>query len=82
MIPRLHEIGVDGRLLGGVGLSMITALVAARCRRSGCRGPSVQLANDRSAGGQGGTAVPTPASERARHRADGRRTMLLVRAAC
>ena len=57
MIPRLHEIGVDGRLLGlAMGLSIITALVAGAMpafRMS--RTDQVQLMNDRGAGGQGGT---------------------------
>jgi predicted permease len=57
MIPRLHEIGVDGRLLGlAMGLSVITALVAGAMpafRMS--RTDQVQLMNDRGAGGQGGT---------------------------
>ena len=57
MIPRLHEIGVDGRLLGlAMGLSVITALVAGAMpgfRMS--RTDQMQLMNDRGAGGQGGT---------------------------
>jgi len=57
MIPRLHEIGVDGRLLGlAMGLSVITALVAGAMpafRMS--RTDQVQLMNDRGAGGQGGS---------------------------
>jgi putative ABC transport system permease protein len=57
MIPRLHEIGVDGRLLGlAMGLSVITALVGGAMpafRMS--RTDQVQVMNDRGAGGQGGT---------------------------
>jgi predicted permease len=57
MIPRLHEIRVDGRLLGlGMGLSVITALVAGAIpafRIS--RTDQVQVMNDRGAGGHGGT---------------------------
>jgi predicted permease len=57
MIPRLHEVGVDGRLLGlAMGLSVITALVGGAMpafRMS--RTDQVQVMNDRGAGGQGGT---------------------------
>jgi predicted permease len=57
MIPRLHEIGVDGRLLGlGLGLSVITAVVAGAVpafRMS--RTDQVQVMNDRGGGGQAGT---------------------------
>jgi putative ABC transport system permease protein len=57
MIPRLHEIGVDGRLLGlAMALSALTALVAGGMpafRMS--RTDQVQVMNDRGAGGQGGT---------------------------
>jgi ABC-type antimicrobial peptide transport system permease subunit len=41
MIPRLHEIGVDGRLLGmAMGSRSSPRSSPARCRRSGCRGPT------------------------------------------
>ena len=56
MLPRLNEIGVDGRLLAlAIGLSAITALVvgalpALRMSRTDC----AQVMNYRGAGGQGG----------------------------
>ena len=56
MLPRLHEIGVDGRLLGlAMALAAITALlvgVIPAIRMS--RVEHVQVMNDRGAGGQGG----------------------------
>jgi putative ABC transport system permease protein len=55
MLPRLHEIAVDGRLLIlAMGLSVVTALVAGAMpafRMS--RTDQVQVVNDRGAGGQG-----------------------------
>jgi putative ABC transport system permease protein len=60
MVPRLHEIRVDGRLLGlSMGLSAITALLAGaipafRMSRTD-HVQVVQVMNDRGAGGQGGT---------------------------
>jgi putative ABC transport system permease protein len=57
MVPRLHEIGVDGRLLGlAIGLSVVAALIAGAMpafRMS--RTDQLQVMNDRGAGGQGGT---------------------------
>ena len=57
MIPRLHEIDVDGRLLGAaLGLSVATALVAgAMPAFRMARTDQVQVMNDRGAGGQGGS---------------------------
>jgi putative ABC transport system permease protein len=56
MVPRLHEIGVDGRLLGlAMGLAVITALLAGAMpalRMS--RVDHAQVMNSRGAGGQGG----------------------------
>src|SRR5262249_60081334 len=56
MIPRLHEVGVDARLLGlAIGFSVITALVAgvlpAFTMSPTDQGP---VMNDRRAGGEGG----------------------------
>jgi putative ABC transport system permease protein len=57
MIPRLHEVTVDGRLLGlTMALSVITALVGGAMpafRMS--RTEQAQVMNDRGAGAQGGT---------------------------
>ena len=56
MLPRLHEIGVDGRLLAlAMGLAVITALVVGALpafRMS--RIDHAQVMNYRGAGGQGG----------------------------
>ena len=56
MLPRLHEIGVDGGLLAlAIGLAVITALVVGALpafRMS--RIDQAQVMNDRGAGGQGG----------------------------
>ena len=56
MLPRLNEIGVDGRLLAlAIGLAVITALVVGALpafRMS--RIDQAQVMNDRGAGGQGG----------------------------
>ena len=61
MLPRLHEIGVDGRLLGlAMALAAITALlvgVMPAFRMS--RVDHAQVMNDRGAGGQGGAARDT-----------------------
>ena len=57
MVPRLHEIAVDGRLLGlAMALAVITALVVGAMpafRMS--RVDHAQVMNDRGGGGQGGT---------------------------
>ena len=56
MLPRLNEIGVDGRLLAlAIGLAVITALIVGALpafRMS--RIDQAQVMNDRGAGGQGG----------------------------
>ena len=61
MLPRLHEIAVDGRLLAlATGLSVIAALVAGAMpafRMS--RTDHVLVVNDRGAGGQGGSPRDT-----------------------
>jgi len=56
MVPRLHEIGVDGRLLGlAMGLAVITALlVGAMPAFRMSRVDHAQVMNYRGAGGQGG----------------------------
>ena len=56
MLPRLHEIGVDGRLLGlAMALAAITALlVGAMPAFRMSRVEHVQVMNYRGAGGQGG----------------------------
>ena len=56
MVPRLHEIGVDGRLLGlAMALAVITALlVGAMPAFRMSRVDQAQVMNDRGAGGQGG----------------------------
>ena len=56
MLPRLHEIGVDGRLLGlAMGLAVITALlVGAMPAFRMSRIDHAQVMNYRGAGGQGG----------------------------
>jgi predicted lysophospholipase L1 biosynthesis ABC-type transport system permease subunit len=55
IVPRLHEIGVDGRLLGlAIALAMITALlVGAMPAFRMSRVDHAQVMNDRGAGGQG-----------------------------
>ena len=61
MLPRLHEIAVDGRLLAlATGLSVIAALVAGAMpafRMS--RTDHVLVVTDRGAGGQGGSPRDT-----------------------
>ena len=56
MVPRLHEIAVDGRLLGlAMGLAAITALlVGAMPAFRMSRVDHAQVMNYRGAGGQGG----------------------------
>ena len=68
MVPRLHEIGVDGRLLGlAMVLAVITALlVGAMPAFRMSRVDHAQVMNYRGAGGQGG------------HRADTRARSVLV----
>jgi len=56
MVPRLHEIGVDGRLLGlAMGLALITALlVGAMPAFNMSRVDQAQVINERGAAGHGG----------------------------
>src|SRR5688572_19940601 len=58
MVPRLHEIAVDGRLLGlAMGLAVITALlVGAMPALRMSRVDHVQVLNYRGAGGPGGAS--------------------------
>jgi predicted permease len=55
MLPRLHEIGVDGRLLGlAMSLAAITALLVGVVPALRMSRVDMQVMNDRGAGGQGG----------------------------